>query len=681
MNNFVKNPLYTTLILSLGAGAANAADKLEEVTIWGNLEQTSQVGKLPVNVLDTPFAMDIIVAQELRDIGAKNIQEALTYSSGVYSGRFGFDTRGDWSSVRGLGTSPYVDGLRGIFGFYNNVRPEIYTLESIEVLKGPSSVLYGQSDLGGIVNVVTKKPQAISTHQFELEYGSFERKQLAVDSTGSLDGNSHWLYRIVALKRDSDTQVDYVNDDAVVLMPAVTWQPSTSTNLTLQLIHQENDSVVSSQFLPSKGTINPAPLGPIPSNRFAGEPGWDRYDTEKDELSLMLNHSFSETWSLATNIRQTDSASITREIYTNVSEIPTDTGDIGRTIHTADRTTEVLASDTRLLGKLALGSTTHKVVVGLDYQNALWEEFNYGSSNKGGTFNVYKPVYGYVNFDVLTWADRPDNRIEQTGVYLMDHMEWNAWVLSLALRKDEARQVLLNVLPPNRVVRDSATTGRAGLMYRFDFGLSPYVSYSESFLPNLGTNGPQGGQLKPSAGEQTEAGVKYLSRSGNTSVTFAQFDIEQQNRVIDGAIPGGREQIGSTTDGWELEIEQRIAALEITASITKLDAINDATKKRLSSIAEESASIWAKYQLLDRLSAGFGVRYIGTVVGANEFPELPEVSLVDTNFTYNLEQWDFRFSIRNLVDKQYLSWCRGRDQDCGFGERRNLALSASYKFK
>ncbi len=644
--------------------------------------QAASVGKSAVSIQDTPFSASIVDVEQMRETGAKNVQDALQYSAGVYSGRYGFDTRGDWSAIRGLSPSAYIDGLRGTYGFYNNVRPEIYTLSRIEVLKGPSSVLYGQSDLGGIINVVTKRPQDKASKEIDVQFGSHARKQIAADLTGPLNADSTLLYRLVALKRDSDTQVDYVNDDALVLMPSLTWRPNRNTELTLQYVHQENDSKVSAQFLPSKGTIAAAPLGPIPTSRFVGEPGWDRYDTRKDEWSLFWNQRLAPDWKLAANLRKTLSSSVTREHWTTVGAIPDDAGNITRTIHTADRETDILSTDVRVEGIVRLGPTRHTLTAGIDYQDAFWEEYNYSYSGAGGgSINLYNPVYGFVNTAALTWSDRPDNKIEQTGLYLMDHVEWGPWVLSGAVRRDRARSVVLNVGTPATVVNDSATTGRVGLMYRFASGLSPYASWSTSFTPNLGTDGtPAGGFLKPTTGEQSEAGIKYLSRSGNTSAAFAWFDIKQQNRVANGTTPGGVEQVGSRTDGWELELRHRMGPVELMANYTALDAINEATQQRLSAIPEVTASAWAQYLFGSGWRAGLGGRHIGSVVGANGQPSVPSVTLYDAMVGYSFGNWDMRLSVQNLADKAYVSWCRGLNQDCGYGERRSALLSARYTF-
>ncbi|MDO9468883.1 MAG: TonB-dependent siderophore receptor [Thiobacillus sp.] len=642
----------------------------------------AMTGKNSVSIQDTPFAMSIVDVEQMTDMGSKNVQDALLYSSGVYSGRYGFDTRGDWSAIRGLSPSAYIDGLRGSYGFYNDTRPEIYTLTSIEVLKGPSSVLYGQADLGGIINVVTKRPQKTAAKEIELQYGSHGRKQIATDLTGPLNADASLLYRLVALKRDSGTQVDHVNDDALVLMPSLTWRPNRDTELTFQYIHQENDSQVSAQFLPSKGTIDPAPLGPIPTSRFVGEPGWDRYDTRKDALSLFWNQNLSPDWKFTTNLRKTKSSSETREHWTTVGAIPDDAGNITRTIHTADRETDVLAADVRVEGKLKLGATRHTLTAGLDYQDAFWEEYNYSySAAGGGSFNVYNPVYGFVNTAAQTFSDRPDNKIVQTGVYLMDHIEWGRWVLSGAVRYDRARNEVLNIGKPDTVVRNSATTSRLGMMYRFDNGLSPYVSWSTAFSPNLGTDGTAAASyLNPTTGEQSETGIKYLSGSGNTSAAFAWFDIKQKNRISDGATPGGVEQIGAKTDGWELELRHRMGALELMANYTAIEAVNDVTQKRLSSVPEVTASAWAQYQLTSAWRVGLGGRHVGDVTGNASQPVVPSVTLYDAMASYTVGAWDWRLNIQNLADKAYVSWCRGLNQDCGYGERRNVQLTASYKF-
>lgn len=694
---FALAPLGTAIALLLAPSAwaqqGNSADTaLPTVTVKTaptpdtvvTQNQSATVGKSPATVHETPFAMSVIRVEQMREAGAKTVEDTLLYSAGVYAGRYGFDTRGDWAAVRGLSPSMYQDGLRSLFGNYNNVRPEIYTLESVEVLKGPSSSLYGQAELGGIVNVVSKQPQKTPAREIELQLGSHSRKQLAADFTGPLNADQTLLYRLVALGRKSNTQVDYVNDDALVLMPSLQWQPHADTRISASLVHQQNDTKVSSQFLPYQGTLGAAPLGTIPSNRFAGEPGWDRYETRKNELSLHWDQRLAPAWKLVGALRKTQSSSVTREIYTSVGPIPTAAGNISRTVHAADRKTDVLGTDLRLEGTLQAGPTQHQVGVGVDYQNALWEEFNYFSQSGVGSFNVYNPVYGSVgslDLNRLPLADRPDNKIVQTGIYATDHITWGPWIVSGAVRHDQARNQVLNLATPNTVVKNTATTGRLGLMYQFAAGLAPYASVSNSFVPNLGTDGTAAASyLKPTTGTQKEIGLKYLAPNGKTSAAFAWFDIEQKNRVVDGSTPGGREQIGAAIQGWELEARHRTGAWDLLANYTQMDAVNPVTGKRLSAIAETTASAWVEYHFAGGWRVGLGGRYIGDLTGNGGAPVVPSVALYDAMVGYATGNWDFRLNIKNLADKQYVSWCRGPNMDCGYGERLNASLTARYRF-
>jgi iron complex outermembrane receptor protein len=638
----------------------------------------ASAGKSPASIQNTPYSISVVDAKQATEAGATNIESALLYSSGVYAGRYGFDTRGDWAAIRSLTPSAYLDGLRSIYGFYNNVRPELYTLDRVEAAKGPSSALYGQAELGGIINAVSKLPQSTPAREIEVQVGSYNRRQIGLDMIGTANEDGTLLYRLVSLVRDSDSQVDYVNDDARVFMPSLTWRPNADTSVTVLYVHQENDSKVSSQFLPSAGTLFRGSLGYIPSSRFAGEPGWDRYDTRKDELSLLVDQRLNDTWKTKVNLRKTNTSSVTREIYTKVGQVPDGNGNITRTIHAADRDTYVWASDVRLEGDLRIGPTRHQMAVGWDYQNAYWREYNYINQDFAA-INIYNPVYGLADpTAIASTNNRAHSKIIQNGIYVTDHMEWNQWVVSAALRRDDATNQVIGGTTPV-TAKNTATTSQLGVMYRFANGVSPYVNSSEAFVPNTTTDG-NGGYLKPTRGTQHEAGVKYLAPSGNTSIAAAAFDIKQTNRVVAGATPGGVEQLGAVIEGWEVEAKHRIKSLELHGNYTRMSAINDANKTRLSSVAEEAASLWAQYYLAGGWRVGLGSRYIGDVTGANGNPVVPSVTLYDAMVGYTTGPWSYRLSVQNLEDEEYVSWCRGVGQDCGYGARRNVLLTANYKF-
>ncbi len=646
------------------------------------MEEAPSVGKINVPINEQPFSMSVVDEEFIQDSGAKNIQEALLYTPGVNAGNYGFDTRIDSATVRGLEAGRYLDGLRQIYGSYNSVRSDVYALESVEVLRGPSSMLYGQADLGGVINGVSKLPEEQRSGEIWAQYGSHNRKQLGFDFTGAADEEGKLLYRLVGLQRDSDTQVDHVEDDSYFIAPSLTWRPSDDTSITLLVNRQESDSQVSAQFLPQAGTLQPGSQGFIGSERFVGEPGWDRYDGEKTETTLFFDHQLNDNWAFAATARYTDSSTETREHWVDIPSVPDADGNVSRTIFTADAATQILNLDARMEGEFELGATKHTMVVGLDRQDARWEQDNYFSgAGLGGTIDIYNPQYGNLQLDALNPTDRPDNEIEQVGVYLSDHIELGRVVVSAGLRHDWAENRTLALAGPDTVSDQEATTGRLGFMYRFDNGVSPYISYSEAFTMNLGTDGTAAANaLDPTTGDQQEAGIKYLSPDKSLAISAAYFDITQQNRVSDGVTPGGVEQTGAVVDGWELQVNKRWQNFETQLAYTNMNATDDSSGERLSAVAEEQASWWNRLYVGNNWRVGAGVRYVGDNVGFGGSPVVPSSTLYDAMVGYTMGEWDFSVDVKNLTDDETISWCRYEGGDCGYGSRRNVTANVRYQF-
>jgi len=647
------------------------------------LEKETQVGKMDVSVQDTPYSISVIDKDFIKDTGAKTIQDALLYTSGVNSANFGVDTRGDWANVRGLSPTMYLDGLRQLYGSYNSVRTNTYALESIEVLKGPSATLYGQGELGGIVNLVSKLPQEEAGGEVWAQYGTFNRKQVAFDVTGPVTDDNTLLYRVVGLKRESDTQVDHVEDNGYLFAPSFTWNINNDTRLSLLLNRQESKGQVSAQFLPMTGTLIAGSQGFIDTDTFVGEPDWDRFDREKTEATLLFDHNFNDDWSFAATARYTESSTEIREHWVTIPSIPAANGDVARSIYTADNNTEIFNFDVRVQGNFNLGKTQHKLTIGVDRQDALWEQDNYlYGYGLGGTINVYNPQYGNLNTAALAFAaDRPDNEINQVGLYVADHIEIGSAIVSLALRKDWAENKLLAVSGPDTKSDESEVTGRIGLMYKFDNGLSPYISYAEAFNMNTGTDGTAAAStLKPTTGEQTEYGLKYLSPDKSLAITAAYFEIEQENRVQDGLTIGGVSQVGATIEGWELQINKRWDNFETQFAYTDINADDESTGIRLPYVAETTASWWNKLHVTNNLRIGAGVRYTGDNVGAGGEPTVPSETLYDAMIAYDIDQWELVLDAKNLTDETYVSWCRSNGTDCGYGERRTVTANVYFKF-
>ena len=182
--------------------------------------------KTDTPLMETPQSITVITRDRMELQGAQSVQQAVGYTAGVTAAAFGVDNRGDSVKIRGADSTQYLDGLLNSVGFYNNTRPDPYALERIEVLKGPSGMLCGQGAVGGILNQVSKRPQAEAAREIGISYGNYQRKQIQADLTGPIDEEGKWLYRVVALGRDSNASIKHVKDDRYFIAPSLTYGPA-----------------------------------------------------------------------------------------------------------------------------------------------------------------------------------------------------------------------------------------------------------------------------------------------------------------------------------------------------------------------------------------------------------------------------------------------------------------------
>jgi iron complex outermembrane receptor protein len=710
---------YSVLTLGIIAAIAhplaaqqvtNDEQAVEVITVKSSRGLISYVSasgaKSDTPIIETPLSVSVLTEERIADLGALTVQDALGYVSGLYNGPYGLDTRGDWAQIRGVSPVQYLDGLKSLFGFYNNVRIAPYALQQIEILKGPSSVLYGQGSIGGIVNLVSKKPEPVTSGQLWAQLGNYSRKQLAGDITGALNDDASLQGRMVALWRDSDTQTDYVPDNSVVLAPSLSWQASDATKVTVLANFQQNESGSSTQFFPHQGTILPNEFGQIPSNRFVSEPGFDKYDTEQTALTAIIEHDLSADWQLRLASRYSDSHADYHTMYGWPPVLQDDNRSVNRVVYLSDADSRALTSDVQLHGKLQTGLVEHTLVAGVDYQNAYTDNDSFYAAT-GGLLDLYNPVYGQVaNLPTeANIADNPSSTTYQAGVYLQDNMKIaDKWLLSAALRRDRA-----TTNPQNSAsTTQHATTGRLGLMYLFDSGISPYISFSESFEPLLGTDA-FGKPFAPKKGQQLEAGVKYQPKGTEHLLTAAVFDITEQNRTTtlsatqatDPAVinPNGQVQDGEVTSkGIELEAQLAWSELDIYASYAYIDAYVSQSNTlgelgaTLSAQPKHLASIWATWRpaVLQNWQFGAGVRYVGETSDGTAYVEQNGVvlnqplttdsyTLVDAMVGYNFGNYQLSLQAQNITDKTVITSCLARG-DCFYGQRRAITANLRYNF-
>ncbi|WP_312359327.1 TonB-dependent siderophore receptor [Stutzerimonas balearica] len=698
---YLLRPVMLGLPLLMAAVVAQAQEALEleaqQITAPREVERgdgpvEGYVAKRSVSatktdtpIIETPQSISVITADRIRDQGSLTIQDSLRYVSGMRGEAYGFDSRGDFSLVRGVSPTIFLDGLQQSVGSYTNTRTDPFTLERVEVIKGPSSMLYGQSSVGGLLNLVSKRPQAERRNELQLQYGSFDRKQIAFDSTGPLDDDGTLLYRVVAIGRDSQTQVDHTKDNRLVFMPSLTWRPNEQFEWTLMANVQKDDGGTTSGFLPHRGTVLSAPYGEIGSERFVSEPGFDEYDTEQKALTSQMSWRLDETWTLRQNLRWQKSKVSYQTMYGWPPVLGADDRTVNRVWSVSKPEVTIWTADHQAESRFDTGPLQHTALVGVDYRHAVTDSRS--ARGVATPLDLYDPVYGTFDPSGITLSDVPQQRAVQKGLYVQDQVRLDKWLMTLGLRKDWAET---RVEDGNRQ-KDDAVTGRVGLTYLFDNGVAPYVSYSESFTPIIGLNTITQQSYKPLEGEQWELGIKYQPVGSNTLLTAAVFDLREKNRQMpDPANPLSTIQAGEArVQGLELEgLVEVDPNWDLIATYSYLDS--EVAKgppaqqgKRIASVPEHMASLWSQHRFsvagISGFSAGAGVRYVGASWDGTDSLKTPSTTLFDAMLGYAYQDWSFTLTATNLEDETYYTTCLSRG-DCFTGNRRTVVATASYSF-
>ncbi|MCV2885674.1 TonB-dependent siderophore receptor [Aestuariibacter sp. AA17] len=675
----------------LNQQAPDAANNMETIEVIGTPNKFGAL-KSDTPIMETARSVSIETFDSYMAKGALSLDDALTYSSGVTAETFGFSTRGDFIQIRGFDAPEYRDGMQSLSGNYNNTRPEIYTLEQVEVLKGPASVLFGPGSPGGLVNIVTKRPTALGTNEVMLEAGSFGRGQIATDLHFA-SGDEKLLGRFVGLYRESDTQIDEINDDSLVIAPSFTYQFSDDTQVTILADYTKRKSDSAHQFLPLTGTLYPSASGQEISNTaYFGQPGFNQFDTESWAITLLAEHQINDTWSVDLSSRYRDGESEYKQAWVSFLGAGTpridQNGNGARSWYISNGFSDQFQVDARARASFATGNVEHQLLIGVsnqridnrnDRSNLYGVDFSTGLPIPvGGIINVFNPVYGAVpELPAVTRGTETEDTI--WGLYLHDQISIGDWVLNAGVRFDDVEKSVEGVKTDEKETSISVSA-----LYQFDSGLSPYINYSESFAPKFGIDEISKQALKPEKGQQIEAGIKYQPTGTSHLVTLAVFDIELENLANPNDLPNApTQQEGvSEVQGIEIEADLRFDVISVEANFNWLDS-EDPNGNERSSIPKRTASVWTMYEPSKEagFNAGMGIRYVDNSYSTQGLVHIvtPSYSVIDLKLGYRLEDWDLSLNVRNLGDREYYSTCLARG-DCFPGEERNITARAVYSF-
>ena len=691
---YLAQAVVAALLAAPLAHAQQASGELEELIVTAPKYVSS--GSLSAMKSDTPLveipqSVTVISRDQIDLLKWSSVQQSVRYTAGITGENFGPDERYDWLTLRGFTPVQFIDGLQAPIGASPpNTGIDLYGFEAVDILKGPSSVLYGLTPPGGIVNVRSRRPAADFGGEIDLQYGSNDLKQGAADVTGSI---TDWISgRLTGLYRDRESQVDHVGIERTYIAPALSFQLGSDTQLTLLYYYQKDEVLGETNgFLPAYGVSLPNPLGDVPPSRNLGEPDYNRYERSQWGAGYDFSHRFNDNLTLSQNLKffSQDSQMLvvyggglkdgTCEFCFDGDGVPDDYRTVWRYNFPFDESVDAFTVDTRLEGKFDTGPLAHTLLGGVDYRK--YENQQGFGFALAPPIDLFNPVYGA---DIVTPPVNPfvDQVQKQTGYYLQDQIKWDRLIVTLSGRQDEVKADNFGVDKD-----DSEFTYRAGLNYVFENGFAPYVQYATSFQPTYGAQFAEPGEVakpfEPTTGEQVEGGIKWdgrnLAEGNRLFATLAVYKITQDKVLVPDPLHAFFQvQTGEVdVDGVELEIVGRFQErLSFNASYTRTN-----TDPELVMVPEQKISGLVDYTFQDGvlagLGAGVGVRYLSDRHN-NPFAD-ESLTLWDAILHYDTRAWRLAVNASNLSDKTYVAQCRSA-VDCFYGAKRQITGSVTYKF-
>lgn len=670
-----------------------SSGKSDTVVVTSTIQ--SGATKLETPDIETPQSVSIVTHEQFEEQGATSVRQAVSYTPGVFSDQIGASNRFDYIVMRGFSDGSldnlYLDGLKimGDTNSHSSLVVDPWFLESIEVVRGPASVLYGRSSPGGIVAMNSRKPSFDAGGQVKVFAGNNKQRGAAFDVTGPLDDNDRVAFRLGGMTRFADTQFG-TKEERYAFAPSLTWRMTDQTRLELMAYIHRDPEGGSHSGLPYEGTIVHHAGQKISNNFFEGEDDYDKYDRRENMVGYSIEHAFDSGWSARQKLRYLRTKVDLNQVY--ASGWANDT-DLNRGYSGSNESMSAITVDNQLDGSVDTGAINHRLLFGVDYQRR--SNNTNGFSGSVTAINAFNPIYGADVTSITRYASEK-HKLEQTGIYAQDQLSWDRWRLTLGGRYDWVNVTNVNKLDGTSDAIDKGNfSSRAALLYLFDNGFAPYVSYSTAFTPTSFVD-ENGKILDPMKGKQWEAGMKYQPEGSDTQYSASVFRINQTNIATKEEPTDPYRAIGEIeSEGVELEAVGNLTDnLRLQAAYTWTDvrykkSSPEEQGRRAIYAPRNQASAWLSYDVksgpLDGLTLGSGVRYVNGVASdrANTHT-LPSYTLMDLAVGYDLSKIGLKglsaqLNVNNLTDKRYVSTCNSLSY-CYFGAERNIVGSLSYSF-
>jgi iron complex outermembrane receptor protein len=594
--------------------------------------------ELPLN--EVPQAITIVNRDLMNSQDVVKLDDALRNVAGVMPG--GYYDGWDYYRIRGFDASfnTYIDGLRG----GNGMMEETWGLESVEVLKGPSSALYGQSVLGGLINIVTRKPVPDSFAHVQVTAGSFNFIDPAIDIGGSLNSSRTIYARLAALYHSADTFVDHTYRHRYYFDPSLTWRPNSATSLTF-IGRAQRDNGRQGMPLPAAGTVLPNPNGVLPISTYIGE--LEAHANQLAQANQQIGYQFRQSLGEHLSLHQDARFAWYQQDWNRIyypDYLATDQRTLYRyplSWHGPWKTDEV---DTHLDGHARFLGMEHNALLGLDFYRSPSSARGYIGGDE--PLDIYAPVYGANPVQTLSLYTASETVTQYTGIYVQDHIRLPQHVtITGGSRVDFSKNENKGMANQN----GTGLTPRLGVTWQFIPSVSIYGSFSKSYMPQSGQvydGSTSGTYIEPERGQQWEGGAKTSWWRGRAESTLAIFQLDRKNvATTDPAHPNFSLVTG----------QQRSRGVELEATDTTLPEGTPTLNA-----PKNIFNIWTTYEIprgvVRGLTFGVGGNHYTDQSGdlADSF-QLPGYGLVNASLTYHRGHAQWQVNANNIANKRYYS--------------------------
>ncbi|MBS1077835.1 TonB-dependent siderophore receptor [Gluconobacter kondonii] len=667
----------------------------------------SSATKSDTPLVETAQSVTVITRNEMDIRNVLNLNQAVRYTAGITADLRGggVGTRYDQFALRGFSAPTFLDGLKlqdSPTG-YATAQTDTSRLDRIEILKGPASALYGQSSPGGLVALSSKLPTDQRSYgSVNATGGMFDLYRVDADVGGFVTKNGFVRYRLDGTINGQHSQLARTGSRRFSISPSFTFGGDGPTTLTILGNYQYDPENGTYGGVPLVGSLKRAPFGYLPRNFYDGDTSFEKYNRRHGAITYIFNHRFNDDWSFSTRGRYDDIKTQYRSVYDSGYYVTGQDDMLARSAIATNEHTHNLTFDSAFKGKVRTGPLRHTMMFGFDYmQQSASEVGFYGDAP---SMNVFHPNYQMAIAPLNPWVNYNTDS-HQAGIYGQDEIHWKRLILTGSLRNDWYRSHQTDNMSHTTTNQSpSQITWRASGLYHFDFGLSPYISYSTSFQPQSGNVSTDGGktvhQASPSVGKQLEGGLKYQLPGTSLLLTAAGFHIEQTNVLVGIGSTGYSAQSGLVhSDGFEFEAHaEPFHNLVLTAAVSIQKVHDDSTGKPLIQSGKGNASLFAFYTMpsgpAKGLGFGGGMRYSNKSYGGEASYGsvwVPQYAVFDasvrydlSNLSHSLHGWNVGASVRNLFDKNFIANCLSYasygQEFCYYGERRNAQANIGFSW-